>query len=256
MSAKRSIFIGTDSGATTSKVGGVWEDGEIISTKLLQRPTNSQHGQEAVVAGWVEAITDFLSQNSLAWNQVKGVGLAIPGSFQSYGVLGRSANLPASFDGWNVHVAYSNALAEKSGRAIPLTVGNDGKYGGVAEARQVRGDGKSSVLLLAPGSGLGSAYIDANGLPLDGDTLAGMETAHMPAPLHLLNIKPFSCGCGKNWGCIEAYTAISGLPQLLAEILPKYPDHDFAKSPATPKEKAVALRGVAQKGDALAIEIF
>src|SRR5712671_1023707 len=256
MSATRSIYIGTDSGATTSKVGGVWEDGKTISTKLLQRPTNAQQGQEAVVCGWVEAITDFLSQNSLAWDQVKGVGLAIPGPFQSYGVLGRSANLPAGFDGWNVHGDYAAALAERAGRAIPLTVGNDGKYGGVAEARQVRGNGKGSVLMLAPGSGLGSAYIDSNGLPLDGDTLAGMETAHMPAPLHLLNIKPFVCGCGKNWGCIEAYTTLSGLPQLLTEMLPKYPGHELAKSPASPKEKALALRGLAQKGDALAVEIF
>jgi glucokinase len=256
MNAKSNIYLGTDSGATTSKVGGVREDGTIISTKLLQRPTNAQQGQEVVVGGWVEAITDFLSQNSMAWDQVKGVGLAIPGPFQGYGVLGRSANLPASFSGWNVHADYSSALAKRAGRAIPLTVGNDGKYGGVAEASQVRGDSKSSVLLLAPGSGLGSAYIDPSGLPLDGDTLAGMETAHMPAPLHLLNIKQFSCGCGKNWGCIEAYTAISGLPQLLAEMLPKYPGHDLAKSPAAPKEKALALRGLAQKGDPLAMEIF
>src|SRR5271154_5051916 len=190
MSSKRSIYIGTDSGATTSKVGGVWDDGEIISTKLLQRPTNAQQGQAAVIAGWGEAITDFLSQNSLAWDQVKSGGLGIPEPFKSYGVLDRSVNLPANFAGWNVHADYSSALAEKAGRAIPLTVGNDGKYGGVAEARQVRGDGKGSVLLLAPGSGLGSAYIDSNGLPLEGDTLAGMETAHMPAPLHLLNIKP------------------------------------------------------------------
>lgn len=256
ISAKPGIYIGTDSGATTSKVGGVWEDGKTISTKLLQRPTNAQQGQDAVISGWIEAIADFLSQNSLAWDQVKGVGLAIPGPFQRYGVLDRSANLPASFQGWNVHVAYSNALAVKAGRAIPLSVGNDGKYGGVAEARQVRGSGTGSVLMLAPGSGLGSAYIGSNGLPLDGDTLAGMETAHMPAPLHLLNIKPFTCGCGKTWGCIEAYTAISGLPQLLAEMLPKYPDHDLARSPATPKEKALALRGLVQKGDLLAVEIF
>ncbi|MDD5139956.1 MAG: ROK family protein [Verrucomicrobiales bacterium] len=256
MSANRSIFIGTDSGATTSKVGGVWEDGATISTKLLQRPTNAHQGQAAVIGGWIEAITSFLSQNSLSWDQVKGVGLAIPGPFQSYGVMDRSANLPPSFAGWNVHAAYSSALAEKSGRAIPLTVGNDGKFGGVAEAHQARGKGKGSVLLLAPGSGLGSAYIDYNGLPLDGDTLAGMETAHMPAPLHLLNMKPFSCGCGRDWGCIEAYTTISGLPQLLAEMLPKHPGHHLATSPATPKEKALALRGLAQKGDALAIEIF
>jgi predicted NBD/HSP70 family sugar kinase len=257
MSAKsNSIYLGTDSGATTSKVGGVWEDGQAISTKLLQRPTNAQQGTDAVVRGWVEAITDFLAQNDLTWAQVKGVGLAIPGPFQRYGVLGRSANLPASFDGWNVQVAYGNALAEKAGRPLPLIVDNDGKFGGVAEAKYARGNGGGSVLLLAPGSGLGSAYIDRNGLPLDGDSLAGMETAHMPAPLHLLNMKPFACGCGKNWGCIEAYTTISGLPQLLTEMLPNFPGHDLANSTATPKERALSLRGLAQKGDALAVAIF
>jgi glucokinase len=256
MTATQKVFIGTDSGATTSKVGGVWADGTTISTKLLQRPTNPQNGPDAVIHGWVEAITEFLAQNRLSWNQVSGVGLAIPGPFRSYGVLDRSANLPASFAGWDVHMAYSNALAEKARRAIPLMVGNDGHYGGVAESRHVRGSGNGTVLLLAPGSGLGCAYIDRHGLPLAGDTLAGTECAHMPAPLHLLNIKPFSCGCGKTWGCVEAYTTISGLPQLLAEMLPAFPDHILAKSPGTSKEKALSLRGLAQKGDPLATAIF
>lgn len=257
MNKKQGFYIGTDSGATTSKVAGVWADETMISTKLLQRPTNSQNGPDAVVHGWVEAIADFMAQNGLTWDGLLGVGLAIPGPFRSYGVLDRLANLPASFEGWDVHKAYNKALAEKAGRPVPLTVGNDGHYGGVAESRQVRGDSKGTVLLLAPGSGLGCAYIDRNGLPLTGDTLAGTECAHMPAPLHLLNnIKPFSCGCGKNWGCIEAYTTISGLPQLLTEMLPKYPNHELAKSPAAPKEKALSLRGLAQKGDPLAVEIF
>jgi predicted NBD/HSP70 family sugar kinase len=256
MSTQKQFFAGTDSGATTSKVAGVWADETMISTKLLQRPTHSQNGPDAVVRSWVDAITDFMAQNGLNWDGLLGVGLAIPGPFRRYGVLEHLANLPASFEGWDVHTAYSKALSEAAGRFIPLTVGNDGHYGGVAESRQVRGDRKGTVLLLAPGSGLGCAYIDQNGLPLTGDTLAGTECAHMPAPLHLLNIKPFTCGCGKNWGCFEAYTTLSGLPQLLTEMLPKYPDHDLARSPATPKEKAFAVRGLAQKGDPLAIEIF
>ena len=71
------VFIGTDSGATTSKTGGVWTDGSIISTKLLQSSTNSQLGTAAVVKGWVEGVSGFLSQNQLTWAQVQGVGLAI-----------------------------------------------------------------------------------------------------------------------------------------------------------------------------------
>src|SRR5262249_6481879 len=116
--------------------------------------------------------------------------------------------------------------------------------------------GTGSVLMLAPGSGLGCAYIDHTGLPLDGDTLAGMEAGHMPAPLHLLGIQPYPCGCGRTWGCVEVYTTISGLPHLLAEKLAQHPDHDLARSPLGPKERALALRGLAQQGDQLALEIF
>ncbi len=256
MSISRAVYIGTDSGATTSKTGGVWSDGTTISTKLLQKPTNAQHGTAAVIRGWVDGVNEYLEQNSLSWDQVQGVGLAIPGPYQRYGVLDRSANLPVSFAGWDVHTEYSSALAERAGRAVPLVVGNDGNYGGVAEAQRVRGNGNSTVLMLAPGSGLGVAYIDSHGLPLEGDTLAGMEGGHMPAPLHLLGAKPYPCGCGKDWGCFEVYTTISGLPYLLAEKLEKYPDHPLAKSNAPVKEKVLALRGLAQHGDPLASEIF
>src|ERR1700722_4227967 len=123
---KQDIYIGTDSGATTSKVGGVRGDGSTVSTKLTQRSTNRQLGPEAVVTGWVAAAADYLEQNQLQWGQVRGVGLAIPGPFQRYGVLDRSANLPASFAGWNVHGDYSKALSAKAGREVSLVVGNDG----------------------------------------------------------------------------------------------------------------------------------
>jgi len=83
-----------------------------------------------------------------------------------------------------------------------------------------------------------------------------MEAGHMPAPLHLLGLPAFTCGCGRTWGCFEAYTSISGLPQFLDFLLPQYPDHELATPSIPPKEKALALRGLAQKGDPLALEIF
>lgn len=251
------VYIGTDSGATTSKTGGVWSDGTIISTKLRQSSTNAQAGTAAVIKGWVDGVVGFLADNRLTWDQVLGVGLAIPGPFESYGVLGRAANLPKTFEGWNFQAEYSAALAAAAGRHLPLVVGNDGNYGGVGEAQRVRGNSRATVLMLAPGSGLGVAYVDANGLPLDGDTLNGMEGGHMPATLHLLGgIKTLKCGCGRDWGCIEPYTTISGLPQLLEEFLPKHPTHPFHASPAPIKEKAFSLRTLAQKGDPLAVDIF
>src|ERR1700733_10294340 len=103
MSAVRHVFMGTDGGATTSKVGGVWEDGTTVSTKLIQQSTNSQEGPPAVVRGWVEAITKYVSENQLTWDQVQGVGLSIPGPYQRYGVFDHSANLPDSFTGFDVY---------------------------------------------------------------------------------------------------------------------------------------------------------
>jgi len=253
----KTIYIGTDGGATTSKVGGVWSDGSTISTKLLQASTNSTSGPEAVVRSWVEGITNYLSNNDLGWDQVGGVGLAIPGPFQRYGVFDHSANLPDSFTGFDVYISYSNMLSERAGRAVPLIVGNDGDMGGVAEAQHARGNSDGTVLMLAPGSGLGCAYIDGDGIALSGDTFAGMEGGHMPAPLHLLGTsKVYPCGCGRTWGCIEMYTCLAGLPYLLEEKLEQYPDHDLAKSSLGMKERAFSLRGLAQQADPLATEIF
>jgi len=256
MSGKRQVYIGTDSGATSSKTGGVWEDGTTITTKLAQQSTNSELGTAAVVAGWLEGANEFLKRNDLTWDQVQGVGLAIPGPYKRYGVMANTTNLPKSFEDWDFYTDYSKALADRAGRPIPLVVGNDGNYGGVSEAAHARGTSKSAVVMLAPGTGLGCAFIDSRGLPLDGDTLNGMEGGHMSAALHLLDTKPYPCGCGRTWGCVEVYTTISGLPYLLAERLPKYPDHELAKSTLSPKEKVLSLRGLAQKGDPLAVEIF
>ena len=255
--SKPDIYIGTDSGATTSKTGGIYADGTPISHQLRQSSTNSKAGTAAVIAGWVEGVKGFLADNDLSWDQVQGVGLALPGPYQSYGVLDKSANLPDSFTGWNFLADYSAALSAEAGRPLHVATGNDGDLGGVGEAHAVRGERKVGVILLAPGSGLGCAYVGADGLHLAGDNFAGMEAGHMPAPLHLLGNPPvYTCGCGKGWGCIEAYTTISGLPQLLRDTLKRYPDHPLATSDAPEKDKVLGLRSLAQKGDELALDIF
>ena len=131
--ARRQVYVGTDGGATTSKTGAVWADGTTVSTRLLQRPTGSADGPMAVVRGWVSGITEYLAENDLVWDSVGGVGLAIPGPFQRYGVFDKSPNLPESFAGFDVHTAYAGALAERAGFAVPLVVGNDGNMFGTLD---------------------------------------------------------------------------------------------------------------------------
>jgi predicted NBD/HSP70 family sugar kinase len=52
------------------------------------------------------------------------------------------------------------------------------------------------------------------------------------------------------------YTTLAGLPHLLAERLAQHPEHELARSPLGPRERALALRGLAQQGDRLAAELF
>jgi glucokinase len=257
MAHARHVYIGTDGGASTSKTGGVWADGSTVSTRLLQRPTNAHLGPDETVRGWVESVAIYLADNDLTWAQVQGVGVAIAGPQQRYGVMDKGPNFPASFAGYDVLQHYGVALAARAGRPIPLVVGNDGNMGGVAEAQRVRGGtGTSTVVMLAPGSGLGCAFVDRHGLPLDGDTLAGMEASHMPAPLHLLGVEALTCGCGRTWGCVEMYTSLAGLSWLLERALKAQPDHDLARSEKPIRERAFALRALAQQGDTLATGIF
>lgn len=253
---EKGLFIGTDSGATTSKTGGVEPDGQPISLDLEQSSTDAHMGTESVLQGWIDGVESFLEKHGRTWGDVRGMGLAIPGPYQSYGVLDRTANLPPALAGWEFAREYSEKIAHHAGRSIPLVVGNDGNFGGVAEAAEARRHGKGNVLMLAPGSGLGTCYVSEDGLPLAGDTLNGMEAGHMPIPSDLLGLPVFRCGCGRNWGCAEAYTSISGLPQFLEYLSPRFPDHPLGKSTEPMKKRVLSLRALAQEGDALATEIF
>jgi glucokinase len=192
------------------------------------------------------------------WSQVAGVGLAIPGPYERYGVLGKSPNLPASFVGWDVRADYSAALAKAAGRPLPLTWATTA----IAAAWPRRGSRaqhkKISVLMLMPGSGLGSAFVGRTACRSPARRSPPWKPRTWPrrCTCSASAANPFRAAAASDWGCVEAYTTISGLPHLLAEKLKKYPDHELAKSTAPEKEKVLSLRSRAQKGDALALEIF
>jgi len=250
------IYLGIDCGATTSKVGAVDASGSPLSNRLRQSETRGEAGPRAMLDGWMEATRGFLHDHGKTWAEVGGVGLAIPGPYRSYGVLGEQPNLPASLDGWRFLDDLAQAVARAAGRDIPVATANDGQLAGLAEADPIQKEASGSVLMLAPGSGLGCSFVDAGGDLLRGDHQAAVILAHQPAPHTRLGLPAFRCGCGRDWGCFEAYCSISGLPQLLDELLPDFPGHDLADDSADSKEKALSLRDRAQNEDPLALAVF
>lgn len=251
-----SIFLGIDCGATTSKIGGIDAKGELLSDKLRQSPTNSELGPVKIIEGWLGGANGFLESIDKTWDNVAGVGLAIPGPYLDYGILGKMPNMSAELEGWHFLKDLEEAIQEQAKRHIFTVTANDGILAGIPEAKLVQKVKKGSVLMFAPGSGLGCSFVNAEGQILQGDHQAGVIFAHMPAPFHLLDLPPFQCGCGRDWGCFEAYTSISGLPQLLDHYLPEYPKHPLAVSDRPTKEKVLSLRDLAQDKDPLALKIF
>lgn len=250
------IFLGIDCGATTSKFGGVDAAGECLSNSLFQLPTLSRDGPAAMVANWISGAGQFLEKLGLDWARVNGVGLAMPGPYLGYGILGKMPNMPESLTGWRFLDDLAAAIAKAAGHPIPAFTGNDGQLAGVGEASFVQRKAPGSVLMLAPGSGLGCSFVNAQGQVLSGDHGAAAILCHMPAPFERLGLPAFRCGCGRDWGCFEAYTSLSGLPQMLDQLLPRFPQHPLSNPNVAGNEKALALRGLAQGGDPLALEIF
>lgn len=253
---ERPIFLGIDCGATTSKVCGIDGEGTILSNEVRQRPTRSEDGPEAVLQGWMEGLEDFLAGIGRAWDSVSGVGLAIPGPYLSYGVLGPMPNMPKSLTGWRFLDALKTAVQTKSGRSISVTTANDGVLAGLAEARFLQRHSPGSVLMFAPGSGLGCSFVSAHGNVLLGDHGAAAIFSHMPAPYAELDLPAFHCGCGRSWGCFEAYTAISGLAQLVHHLREAFPEHPLCQKPDLEKADVLPLRAMAQTGDPLALRVF
>lgn len=253
---KDPVYLGIDCGATTSKVGGVDAAGEPLCTELRQSATRGDAGPEAIIRGWMEGAEGFLAGLGLSWDRVAGVGLAIPGPYLDYGVLGPMPNLPPSLTGWRFLEDLRGAVVRRTGRPVPVETANDGQLAGLPEARIIHRTSKGSVLMLAPGSGLGCSFVDAEGRVWAGDHQAGVIVCHMPAPYEQLGLPCLPCGCGRTWGCFEAYTSISGLPHLLAHFLPRHPGHPLTTTGLPSKEQVLPLRGLAQTGDPLALEIF
>jgi predicted NBD/HSP70 family sugar kinase len=256
MRRREAIFLGIDCGATTSKFSAVDGEGHVLSEQLLQRPTRSSEGCEAILSNWLEGAQAFLASIGMDWEAVAGVGLAMPGPYEGYGILGRMPNMPASLTGWRFLDDLTGAVGRAAGRSVPVVTANDGQLAGVGEAALFQRQHPGSVLMLAPGSGLGASYVSAEGVPLRGDHGAAVILCHMPAPFERLGLPAFPCGCGRDWGCFEAYTTISGLPRMLEHIAPRHPGHPLHASTLSEKGKALSLRGLAQDGDPLALEIF
>jgi predicted NBD/HSP70 family sugar kinase len=108
------------------------------------------------------------------------------------------------------------------------------------------------------GTGLGGGVILPGDFVVKGRKGFGGELGHVLLPYTSIRNAPGlvpECNCGRT-GDLEAVCSLTAIGRTyLPYFLPKYPGHELAKY-EDPRQAAKYVRGLAEKGDPMSVEIF
>lgn len=199
--------IGVDLGGTSVKVGFVnIDNAEILISGSI--PTNAPREAKAVATDIVKLAKKLAKESGYAMEGALWMGVATAGIVKNGTVL-EATNL-----GWN-NVPLSMLLSRMTGMQVYLA--NDANAAAYAEALFGVGEGKSTLVALTLGTGVGGGIV-INGKIFDGFNGFAAEMGHM-----IINYEGRECGCGKR-GCLEAYSSATALVKECKRIMNLYHD--------------------------------
>lgn len=240
---EKKYIIGIDIGGTTVKYGLFEADGTLL--EKWETKTDSSLSGEQMMEQIKCSVEQMLEKRCLTAEEVKGIGMGVPGSVNDEGVVIHAPNI-----GWEMFPA-ADVLNAKIN--LPVIIENDANVAALGELAAGSAKGKQSMVFITLGTGVGGAVV------VDGKLLRGFhggagELGHMcvnPAEKE-------PCNCGK-FGCLEQYTSATGIARLARE----YMEATEPEIEADLKSKLYEYKNVTAKevfdcvkaGDALAIKI-
>lgn len=197
-----SIAIGVDVGATKIATAAVKPSGQVVAAR--QTATRVGQGPDAVIARIVSEIEALAAERT---GRLRGVGVGVPGLVNPIeGIVLDAVNM-----GWH-DVPLRAAIVARLGARVPVHVENDVRGAVRGEALFGAGRGVKDFVLLALGSGLGSAAM-VNGQLIHGAHFFASEVGHL-----VLDVNGRRCNCGLN-GCAETVLSGPGLVATTRELL-------------------------------------
>jgi predicted NBD/HSP70 family sugar kinase len=250
------VVVGLDNGGTANNATVLDEDGHFLVDDLVELPSRVREGPAVAVEALAEAFDNVLAVTGVPREAVLSVGLDTPGPASADGVIstkGSTNFMDPAWRGFDVRGALQARLG------LPVVYHNDGNAAALY-AHHVHfglmGPTRSSVSAIV-GTGLGGGVIEQGRIVSGAAGMAG-ELGHVHIPMDGLldQGQPVpSCNCGFV-GDAESIASLVGIERnLLPYWLTRFADHELA-AVADPREAAKMVRGLGEKGDALALKVF
>ena len=229
---------GVDIGGTTVKIGLFSTEGELL--EKWEITTRTDDGGAYILSDIATSIDNKLTEKGISKDDVKGVGMGVPGPVKEDGTVIKCVNL-----GWGIFNA-ADELSELTG--LPVKAGNDANMAALGEYWQGGGKDYDNVVMVTLGTGVGGGII-LNGKMLAGVNGAGGEIGHMTIDLN----EQDACNCGKK-GCLEQYASATGIVRLANRAL------QATNKPSRLREvkyiSAKEIFDAAKNGDDLALDLI
>lgn len=254
-SAATPVVVGLDNGGTSNNATVLTVDGRFLVDGLLESPSEVHAGPQAAIEALAGAFTRALASVGVSRDLVRAVGLDTPGPASASGVISSRGSTNFSQPEWRGYDV-RGALARRLG--LPVVYLNDGNAAALYAHHSYFGADatrRSSVSAVV-GTGLGGGLVEGGRVIAGAAGMAG-ELGHVQLPLTGL-LAPGQpdpvCACGFV-GDAESIASLTGIARnLLPYWLTRFPGHPLAAEP--PVRAAKLVRGLGERGDPLAREIF
>ena len=264
-------FIGVDVGGTTTTLA-VGNDRREVLHVAGQFPTRSEQGPQGVVRVIVEQTVVTVESLGGSIDDVAAIGLATPGPATVDGVLLKSPNLdPQKWDKFPIRAEFEKAF---QGRHSGLRVRylGDGQAAALGEFA-IRSQSMSwkhaapvgvpdqallSLFMVIVGTGLGGGAVQQGQVVRGREGRAG-HAGHITLPPHAFRYEhDRQLLVGNSYCTAESAISLTALTHQLQYrlTLDRWQNHSLQSTAGSARDKAKLLRGLADEGDDLALELF
>jgi glucokinase len=234
----KKVAIGIDIGGTNTMFGIVDSIGNCLVKKNILT-TDFETPEKLIITIYKEVQVMLLSLSDVI---PVGIGIGAPNGNYYNGTIEYAPNLK-----WKGVINLIQLFRKYFD--IPVYVTNDANAAAIGEMTYGVAKNSKDFVIITLGTGLGSGIVCNGQLVYGHDGFAG-ELGHT-----IVEENGRECACGRK-GCLETYVSATGIVRTAHIMLAEHSKPSLLRKTSDDKITAKTIAEAAQKGDALALDIF